>query len=122
MSWRMAPGRRSFPALARQQRRSLLPSHAVVGTGAFSVQIAPECSGYEGIGMIVTFSVPTSAIRPAIGARAWLLLPIGAVLVWLANVVRMFTLIQVGTWISSRFGGGRVSTRTPAGSHSSRSP
>ena len=79
-----------------------LPSHAVVGTGAFSVQIAPECSGYEGIGMIVTFLGAYLGYfrRQLRFPRAWLLLPIGAVLVWLANVVRIFTLIQVGTWIS----------------------
>ena len=31
------------------------PSTLTLGTPAFSFQIAPECSGYEGIGLILVF-------------------------------------------------------------------
>jgi len=33
--------------------------------------------------------------------QAWLLLPLGAGAIWLANVVRIFALVMVGTWISA---------------------
>ncbi len=33
--------------------------------------------------------------------QAWLLLPLGAGVIWLANVVRIFALVIVGTWTSA---------------------
>jgi hypothetical protein len=33
------------------------PVEQMVGTSAFAVQIAPECSGYEGIGLLTVFVV-----------------------------------------------------------------
>jgi exosortase E/protease (VPEID-CTERM system) len=78
------------------------PAEALVGTKSFDVSIAPECSGYEGIGLVLTFLGLYLWIfrdRFRLG-RVWLLLPLGAVTIWLANVVRIVALILVGTYLS----------------------
>jgi exosortase E/protease (VPEID-CTERM system) len=76
------------------------PAEGVVGTGTFAVEIAPQCSGYEGIGLILAF----------LGGYLWffrhtlrfpssiLLLPLGVAAVWIANALRIVTLILIGTW------------------------
>jgi len=85
------------------------PGRLEVGTPTFSVGITPQCSGYEGIGLIVAF----------LGAYLWLsrktlrfpnaliLLPIGAAAVWILNSVRIATLIVIGTsgWPQVALGG-----------------
>ena len=78
------------------------PEEFIVGTSTFSVSIAPECSGYEGIGLIWVFLVLylwfyRKTLRfPHV---LWLL-PLGTVVMWLANAVRIAALIAIGTWIS----------------------
>jgi exosortase E/protease (VPEID-CTERM system) len=74
----------------------------LVGTPRFTVMIAPACSGYEGIGLIAVFLVAYLWLfRDTLRwPRAALLLPVGIVLVWLANIVRIVALVLVGTWIS----------------------
>ncbi|MEO6811633.1 MAG: exosortase E/protease, VPEID-CTERM system [Isosphaeraceae bacterium] len=76
------------------------PAEFLIGTPAFTVEIAPACSGYEGIGLIWVF----------LGAYLWLfrrslrfpgalwLLPLGTVLIWLANAARIAALILIGAW------------------------
>lgn len=78
------------------------PAHMLVGTRRFSVEIAPQCSGYESIGMIWVFlGVYLWAFRRSLRLpRALLLLPLGAVLMGLLNVLRIVALIAVGTWLS----------------------
>ena len=85
------------------------PARLEIGTPTFSVAITPQCSGYEGMGLIVAF----------LGAYLWfsrktlrfpnalLLLPIGAAAVWLLNSVRIATLIVIGTsgWREVALGG-----------------
>ena len=85
------------------------PAQLEVGTPTFSVAITPQCSGYEGIGLIVAF----------LGAYLWfsrktlrfpnalVLLPIGAVAVWILNSVRIAVLIVIGTsgWPDVALGG-----------------
>jgi exosortase E/protease (VPEID-CTERM system) len=78
------------------------PAEAVVGTPGFAVWIAPACSGYEGIGLVLVF----------VAAYLWLdrhhlrfpqsllLLPIGAAVMWLANALRIAALVAVGAWVS----------------------
>jgi exosortase E/protease (VPEID-CTERM system) len=70
----------------------------VIGTSGFTVRISPQCSGFEGIGLICA----------VLGAYCWLyrrelrfpaalfLLPIGIVGVWLLNSVRIAALILIG--------------------------
>jgi exosortase E/protease (VPEID-CTERM system) len=79
------------------------PSKFIVGTERFTVSIAPECSGYEGIGLILAFaSVYLFLFRSTLRfPHALLILPIGAVAIWLANILRITALIEVGTRMSS---------------------
>ena len=80
------------------------PGRGVVGTGAFAVEVAPECSGYEGIGLIWVFlSAYLWFCRRSLKfPQALWLLPIGTAVIWLANVARIVALIAVGTWVSPK--------------------
>ncbi|MDH5675442.1 MAG: exosortase E/protease, VPEID-CTERM system [Myxococcales bacterium] len=71
---------------------------AVVGVPGFVVQIAPACSGYEGIGLVVAFlGLFLVAERSSIRfTRAIWLLPWAVGVVYLANGCRIATLIMVG--------------------------
>jgi exosortase E/protease (VPEID-CTERM system) len=84
-------------------------SRLVVGTPQFKVAIAPECSGYEGIGLIVGFlSVYLWLCRREMRFPAALvLLPIGAVTIWVVNALRIVALIAIGTsgWKAIALGG-----------------
>jgi exosortase E/protease (VPEID-CTERM system) len=84
------------------------PSHLVLGTPRFVVRIAPQCSGYEGIGLVVVFLVIylwmfRSRIR---FPQAFLLFPIGALVIWIANVLRIVALIVVGSSYSPTLASG----------------
>jgi exosortase E/protease (VPEID-CTERM system) len=76
------------------------PGELLVGTARFYVQVAPVCSGIEGIGLTLTF---TGAYLYLCRAdlrwpRAFVLLPASVVAIWLLNVVRIAGLVVVGTW------------------------
>ena len=81
----------------------------VIGTAAFKVRISPECSGYEGIGLILAFlSVYLWISRRDLRfPGALLLLPLGAVAIWVINAVRIVLLIAIGTagWRNIATGG-----------------
>lgn len=85
------------------------PDALIVGTSRFRVLIAPDCSGYEGVGLILTFlGVYLFAFRRDVrfpGALA--LLPIGAAAIWLLNAARIVALIAIGTsgWRDVALGG-----------------
>lgn len=76
---------------------------SVLGTSSFSVRIAPQCSGYEGIGLIWIFlSGYLWFCRKRLRfPNAFALLPLGTVVMWAANVLRIVGLIAVGAWVSS---------------------
>lgn len=78
------------------------PVMADVGDASFYVRVAPFCSGYEGIGLIVVFiGVYAWTARETLRfPRAWLLFPIAIVAVFVGNVLRIVALIEVGLWIS----------------------
>jgi exosortase E/protease (VPEID-CTERM system) len=74
------------------------PSNMSIGTPGFHVEIAPECSGYEGMGLILAF---TSAWlwffrRQWKFPQALLLIPAGVALMWIANAARIAGLILIG--------------------------
>ena len=75
------------------------PVKLEVGTPTFSVGITPQCSGYEGIGLILAFlGVYLWLSRKTLRfPNALVLLPIGAVAVWILNSVRIAMLIVIGT-------------------------
>jgi exosortase E/protease (VPEID-CTERM system) len=78
------------------------PESFVIGTSTFSVTIAPECSGYEGIGLVLVFAgvYLWCARRELRFPAALLLLPAATVLIWLLNACRIAGLVAVGTWLS----------------------
>lgn len=84
------------------------PDEFELGVGEFTVTIAPSCSGYEGIGLIVVFlGVFLWTDRGALRfPRAWLLLPLGVAAMLAANVLRIAVLILVGRWVSPRIAEG----------------
>jgi exosortase E/protease (VPEID-CTERM system) len=85
------------------------PARLVIGTPAFRVNISPQCSGYEGIGLMLAFlSVYLWWYRRELRfPAALLLLPLGAVVIWFANAVRIVALIAIGTagWRTIATGG-----------------
>jgi len=74
------------------------PATLLIGTPTFRVIIAPECSGYEGIGLILTFlSVYLWLFKRELRfPKALLLLPLGAITIWLLNAVRIVALVAIG--------------------------
>jgi exosortase E/protease (VPEID-CTERM system) len=71
----------------------------LVGTKAFTVCIAPQCSGYEGIGLVVAFVGGYLWVFRA-GLRfpqALLLLPLGAAAAWGLNAGRIAALVLIGS-------------------------
>jgi exosortase E/protease (VPEID-CTERM system) len=86
-----------------------LPANLEVGTSAFTIHIAPECSGYEGMGLMGVFvAVFLVLFRKRLRfPQALVLLPLGAALVWLCNCVRLTALIALGSagWRDLAVGG-----------------
>ena len=76
------------------------PDRDLIGTPSFQVEIAPDCSGYEGvILMVALLSVALWMCRRDLRfPRALLLFPLGIVLIWFANAARIFALIALGSW------------------------
>ena len=74
------------------------PTTAEIGTPRFSVEIAPACSGLEGVGLILIFSALWLWFfrRDYRFPRALLLIPAGVVLIFLLNAVRIAALIFIG--------------------------
>ncbi|MEM9728571.1 MAG: exosortase E/protease, VPEID-CTERM system [Myxococcota bacterium] len=74
------------------------PTVAAVGTEDFWVTVAPVCSGYEGIGLVIAFLTAYLVVFrerfrfPHVLA----LVPIAIAGVWTLNVVRIVALIMVG--------------------------
>lgn len=83
-------------------------SDRILGTTNFRVQISPECSGYEGIGLIVVFfSVYLWLFRNSLRfPRVLLLFPIGILAIWLLNSVRIVSLIVIGSSFSAEVAAG----------------
>lgn len=74
----------------------------ILGAGNFKVSILPECSGYEGIGLIVAFLALYLWLfrRDLKFPNAFALIPIGVVSIWLLNSVRIAALIGIGAHLS----------------------
>lgn len=74
------------------------PDTYLIGANDFVVQIAPVCSGIEGMALMTVFVIAylwlfRSELRfPA----ALLLLPLGVAAIWVANVLRIAVLIAIG--------------------------
>jgi exosortase E/protease (VPEID-CTERM system) len=85
------------------------PDRLVLGTPAFKVAIAPSCSGYEGIGLILAFlAIYLWLFRRELRfPGALLVLPIGAITIWAVNALRIVALIALGDagWREIALGG-----------------
>jgi len=76
----------------------VIPAEKVIGLRGFEVEVAPVCSGVDGLGLVILFqavwlSLSRSRLRLP---RALIVLPIGAVAALAANVLRMAALVLVG--------------------------
>ena len=69
-----------------------------LGTTKFAVEIAPECSGYEGAGLILAFGVVWLWFfrDECRFPRALILIPAGVVIMYLLNAARITGLILIG--------------------------
>ena len=69
-----------------------------IGRPRFFVEIAPECSGLEGVGLMLAFGVAWLALfrKRCRFPQALLLLPAGAALIFVLNSVRIAGLILLG--------------------------
>ncbi len=74
------------------------PAQHIIGTDAFSVEIGPTCSGIEGVGLILVFSILWLFIfrRECRFPRAFLLIPAGMTVMWVLNGLRIALLIVLG--------------------------
>ena len=80
------------------------PARSILGTDGFNVQIAPECSGYEGIGLVIAaFALFLCLFRRVLRfPQALLLLPVGVAAIWLCNALRIVALILLGAHVSPK--------------------
>jgi len=74
------------------------PANMTIGNPRFSVEIAPTCSGLEGIGLILAFTIVWLALfrRECRFPQALILLPAGIVIAFLLNSIRIAALILLG--------------------------
>lgn len=84
------------------------PATMVIGSRRFLVEIAPECSGLEGVGLMLAFGVTwlTFFGKKCRFPQALLLLPAGAALIFLLNSVRIAALILIGNAGAERIAAG----------------
>lgn len=74
------------------------PANKVIDTGRFAVEIAPVCSGLEGMGLMLAFCAALLLLfrREYIFPRALLLIPAGLVLSFVLNIARIAALVLIG--------------------------
>ena len=75
------------------------PTTQALGTPTFIVEVRPECSGYEGMGLVtIFFTLFIWTARKVLRfPTAFLLYPLGIALMYLMNIVRICLLIIIGT-------------------------
>ena len=82
------------------QAAVIRPDDMILGTSRFAVIITAHCSGLEGIGLICAFTglYLWSCRRDLSFPLAFVLLPIGAISIWVLNTIRIAALIFIGGW------------------------
>lgn len=70
----------------------------LIGTNGFVVQVAATCSGVQGFALMAAFILTYAAVfRDSTRfPHFWILLPIGILVSWIFNVLRIVTLIAIG--------------------------
>lgn len=78
------------------------PSERILGTENFSVMVTNDCAGYEGIALITVFaSAYLWLFRQDFKfPRALLVIPLGIMIIWAFNILRIVALIAIGDGIS----------------------
>jgi exosortase E/protease (VPEID-CTERM system) len=76
------------------------PAQQLVSTPSFTVQIAPACSGIEGMGLVSVFLAVYLWVyrRELRFPQAYVLFPIGILTIWFLNAVRIALLVVIGDW------------------------
>ena len=79
-----------------------VPAQRVIGTATFQVKIGRPCSGFEGMGLMLVLIASFLVISRQVlrFPRALWLLPLGCLLSYLGNVVRIVVLIWLGSHVS----------------------
>ncbi len=79
------------------------PARVAVGTHSFTAIVGVTCSGIEGVGLMLVFTAGYLWFcrRELRFPHALILVPIGAVIVWFLNSVRIAALVLLGTWSTS---------------------
>jgi exosortase E/protease (VPEID-CTERM system) len=74
------------------------PATMILGTQRFVVYIAPQCSGFEGVGLMLAFSLCWLWFfrRECRFPHALILLPLGVITIFLLNAARIAALILIG--------------------------
>ena len=74
------------------------PTEKILGTGRFSVEIAEQCSGLEGVGLILLFGAGWLLLyrKECRFPHALALLPVAVVAMFVLNSVRIAALILIG--------------------------
>ncbi|MEP4194697.1 MAG: exosortase E/protease, VPEID-CTERM system [Aliishimia sp.] len=74
------------------------PDEKIIGFGEFFVNIAPSCSGVEGLVLTTTFAaIYLTLFRQDLRfPQAFLILPVALCASWLLNSVRIAVLVQIG--------------------------
>jgi exosortase E/protease (VPEID-CTERM system) len=75
------------------------PARMIIGTGTFRVEIADQCSGFEGAGLMLAFGVVWLCLfrKECRFPQALLLVPAGVLVMYLLNAVRIAALILIGS-------------------------
>ena len=75
------------------------PAKMIIGTAKFKVEIADQCSGFEGAGLILAFAVVWLCLfrKEYRFPQALLLIPAGVTVMYLLNAVRIAALILIGS-------------------------
>jgi exosortase E/protease (VPEID-CTERM system) len=74
------------------------PATLTVGTPEFQVEIAPQCSGLEGVGLVLAFGVLSLLVfrKECRFPRSLILIPLAVTLIFLLNSLRIAALVLIG--------------------------
>lgn len=76
-----------------------LPDQRILGVGGFRVVVAEQCSGSEGMALVGVFLTIyfIKFRRELLMRRALVLIPLGILLIWMFNALRLAILVSIGS-------------------------
>jgi exosortase E/protease (VPEID-CTERM system) len=74
------------------------PANSIIRVGSFEVTMAPECSGFEGVAMMLVFGAAWLLMFRGEFRfpHAMLLIPVGMAAIWTLNCLRIIVLLLIG--------------------------